>query len=444
MKNNNISPFQIGVFIACGIGIVFAVLIFSDKIKIGGKTDPAQLGGSLVMWGTLPLSGMSNVKDTVTATYKNVQLQYVQKNPATFQQELVNAIASGKGPDLITITPAEVIQNKDRLTVVPFASLPQSLFASTFIDQGLLFLNQEGTLAFPFVVDPLVMYYNQDMLTSSFTVSPPKTWDDIVAFVNKVTQKDDGGALLTQAVAMGTYQNITHAKELLLTLMFQAGNPVVTWGPVEKKYISVFSRNDSTGGPSAASALRFYTDFAKSTNTDRYSWNNELPNDKNQFIAGKLAIYFGFASEIESIRQKNPNLNFNVTMMPQRSTGNRKATYGNLHAVAVLKSSKNTSLALTVAQTIVKTESVTAYLADQLFSAPARRDMLTPKNDDALQTMVYNSAIISQGFLDPDAMASDEFFKRFVTQVNSGLTTPDTIVSTGDSFIRDLLEKNQD
>lgn len=442
MDIKKISPFQIGVFIACGIGILFGVLIFSNKIKIGKSKTPVEIGGTVTMWGTLPFDAMQSVTEGVTQVYKNVRVNYTQKDPKTFQSDLTNALASGKGPDIITLTPDGVIQNKDRILAIPFASLSETTFRTTFTDQGSLFLTNEGAIAFPFIVDPLVMYYNRDMLTSSFTVDAPKTWDDIIALNKKITQKDDTGKLITQTVALGTYTNITHAREMIQTFLFQAGNKIIVWNDTQKKYQSAFYES-SNGESSAVNAFRSYTNFANSLDTDRYSWNSELPNDKNQFIAGKLAIYFGFASEMQSLRNKNPNLNFAVTMMPQRANIQRKATYGAITGIAVMKSSKNTSLAITVAQTMVGKDVLTNYIKEHPEVAPARRDMLGTQNDNALQTMIYNSAIISQSFLDPDASATSDFFKKFIGQINAGIVMPETVVTAGNSLMNSILEKIQ-
>jgi hypothetical protein len=69
--------------------------------------------------------------------------------------------------------------------------------------------------------------------------------------------------------------------------------------------------------------------------------------------------------------------------------------------------------------------------------------MLGIQNDNALQTMIYNSAIISQSFLDPDASATSEFFKKFVGQVNAGVAIPETVITAGNSVLNSILEKVQ-
>jgi ABC-type glycerol-3-phosphate transport system substrate-binding protein len=122
-NSKGLSMFQIGIFIACAAGIVFAILIFSGKIPLGETKTTQTLKGSVVIWGTLPGDSVRAMTDQIRQTYKEVNFSYSQKKPETFQLDLVNALASGVGPDLVFISPAEVIQNKDRLLEIPYASL---------------------------------------------------------------------------------------------------------------------------------------------------------------------------------------------------------------------------------------------------------------------------------------------------------------------------------
>lgn len=437
------SMFQIGVLIACVVGIVFAILIFSGKIPLGETTTKQTLTGNVAIWGTLPGDSVRAMTDKLRQTYKDVNFSYNQKKSETFQTDLVNALASGVGPDLVIISPADVIQNKDRIFEIPYTSLPQASFQNTFIDQGNLYLTSTGVLALPFVVDPLVMFYNKDILAASFTVNPPKTWDELIALNKKVTVKDDAGKLVTQTVALGTFDNITHAKEIISALIFQTGNKIVAWDPYTKKYISKFAQADSTGNSGVVNALSFYTAFSNVNDAERYSWNESLPKDKDQFIAGKLATYFGYASELEGIRQKNPNLNFEVSVFPQRSQGTLKATYGKMAAIAVMKVSKNTSLALTMAQQLTAKDAVTTYLAYEQTAIPARRDMVTIDSEDAHKTLFNKSAIIAQGLLDPDQLQTTALFKKFIDQLNAGIGQAAAILSPGDSLLSGILQKAQ-
>lgn len=438
----NISPFQLIIMIVCGVAAVFALLIFSGKLPIGQQAAK-KIQGNITIWGTLPYSAMNLAMGSVSGTYENVRINYEEKNRSTFQSDLVNALASGTGPDLVLINQTDIVTNEDRFFVTPFTSLPEQTYRSLFVDQASSYITPTGVIAFPLVIDPMVMFYNRDMLTSAFSVAIPKTWSDIIGLIPRITQKDDGGILQTQTVALGTFDNISYPKEIISLLGFQTGNPIVQFDVAQQSYISTVKFPSASTAYPIADAFDFFTSFSNPLNQDRYSWNTSLPKDQNQFIAGKLAIYFGYASEIDTIRKKNPNLNFGIDMMPQRTGSPTKITYGSMTGIAIMKMSKNPTLALMIAQLIADKKSVQAILDTYPRLAPARRDMLSGKESDALSSVIYNSAIISRGFLDPDTVQTNTWFKKYITDISSGIGTGASLLESKDATLSGILSQVQ-
>lgn len=438
----NISPLQIGVFAACIVGVVLAVLIFSDKIKIGGNAAE-KISGTVTMWGTLPASAMRASFEVIAQTYKDVRVDYTQKNQATFQSELVEALASGVGPDLITVDPGNILVNQARLFPIPYASLPQSSFLATFVDESAQFMTPTGIVALPMTIDPLIMYYNRDMLSSSFTLNPPATWDEVVELNKVVTKRDEIGKLSTETVALGTFDNIKNAKDIISLFFLQFGNKIVSYDENQKQYISRLGDSTLQGGLVAMKAIDFYTKFADPLENDHYSWSTNLPMDRDQFIAGKLALYFGYASEITEIRRKNPNLNFQVALMPQLANSPTKVTYGAINGIAAIKMSKNLSLAMIVMQELVKKPAVEAYLAVDPTRIPVRRDMLINMPDDLMKSLFMKSVIISQTWLDPNPVQTAVLFRKYISDINAGLIDTQSAISAMDSSLNVLLEKIQ-
>jgi multiple sugar transport system substrate-binding protein len=441
MKNT--SPLQIGIYVACGIGIVLAVAIFSGKLPIGKAKDEG-LKGTVVMWGTLPSQVVREYAAASLEQTPDVRVTYIQKDSSNFQSDLVNALASGAGPDLVVVSPADVIVNKDRLLAIPFTSLPLQTFKDTFVDQASLFVRADGILALPMFIDPLVMYYNRDLLTSSFAVKPPATWDDVVALNKQLTRKDDAGALSVETVAMGTFDNILHAKEILTMITLQAGGTIIGFDENSKKYISTLSYASRDTGNPFSTALALYSSFSNSNDSDHYSWNASLPLDSNQFIAGKLALYFGYGSELTNIRKKNPNLNFDVAMVPQSARRPTKVVYGKMMGIAVTKMSKQIPLSVTVANALTQKSALNLYLKSDASLAPARKDMLSEiPNEDAIRSLIYKSAIISKSFLDPEYTQTALLFKRVIDQINSGVANPDSSVMAAEALMKNILDKVQ-
>jgi multiple sugar transport system substrate-binding protein len=322
--------------------------------------------------------------------------------------------------------------------------LPLQTFQSTFVDQAQAFTNEQGVLALPMFVDPVVMYYNRDILTSSFAVKPPETWDEVLALTKQVTKRDEAGALDVSTIAMGSFDNITHAKELIALLVFQLKGSFVGYDKDKKAYFSSFASGATqrTEAP-AATAFKFYTGFVKSS-SDQYTWSPSMPNDRTQFVSGKLALYFGTASEMVTLRKMNPNLNFGVAVVPQSAVQNTKVTYGNLIGVAVTKMSKQQTAALVVANQFVQKASIDTLLTLNPGYAPARREMLGQSSaDDPLKTVVYRSAIISKSLLDPEPVQTVKILKQLVDRVNAGTLAPEGVPNAGDALFREVLSAAQ-
>jgi hypothetical protein len=122
-------------------------------------------------------------------------------------------------------------------------------------------------------------------------------------------------------------------KEILATLFFQSGNNITERSPVTGEVSAVIDKDlekefeDASGTPTE-SVLDFYTSFANPSKS-LYSWNRSLPNSENAFLNGDLAFYFGYASEIKRIQDKNPNLNFDVDSNTTGRWGSSKCVWKN-------------------------------------------------------------------------------------------------------------------
>ena len=161
-----------------------------------------------------------------------------------------------------------------------------------------------------------------------------------------------------------------------------------------------------------------YTDFAAPHKTV-YSWNRSRPFSEDAFLAQDLAVHFGFASEIEALRRKNPNLDFDVAMMPQIRDFSFKSTLAHMTALSVLKTSQNPALAEAVARVLVSPE-MAAFFSEESGFPPVRRDLLGKKPSNAAQSVFYDSAIISTGWLDPEPQKTGKIFQNAVEAVLSG------------------------
>lgn len=395
-----ISVFQIVVLAIFAIAIVAGVIVLSlTKSNSGGANNVP-----IVIWGTLSEASFKYAIADITQGNSGLKITYVEKQPATFDRELIEALASGVGPDAILLPQNLILRYQDKILPLPYSSISLPTFKNTFIQEGELFLNTVGIIALPFYIDPLVMYWNRDLLNNAGLPLPPKTWDEFITLAPKLTVQDKSLNILKSAVSLGEFRNITNAKEIISALFLQTGNPISG------------ALTPATLG--SIGAVNFYTDFANPVKPD-YSWNRALPSSQSMFAAGDLVFYFGFASEASKIRDKNPNLDFDVTYFPQPKGAPVAVTFGNMQGLAVLKSSPNASAAFADIIAITGTGPLTRLSANTGLP-PVRRSMLSANPSDPYQSVFYNSAIEARAWLDPNPALSGPIFQNMIESVTGG------------------------
>ena len=314
-----LSVFQTILLAAFGALAVAGVLIFA--LVVGGNTGNSI--GPITIWGTLEEGAFRAVIRQISENDDRLtQVTYIQKDEVGYASELTEALASGTGPDLFLLRQDYAVRDAGKVFPIPFDRFPETQFRNTFIEAADPYIGSEGILAIPLLADPLVLYWNKDMLSTAGYANPPRYWDEVNGMAQKITKRDDAGQLLKSAVSFGEYRNVTHAKDILATLMLQAGSSITAKDSTGRLRPALAARAGDRL-QAAESALRFYTEFSNPSKKS-YSWNRSLPLSLSYFLSGDLGVYFGFASEIYNIISTN-NLNVNgraATHIEAQSTGN--------------------------------------------------------------------------------------------------------------------------
>lgn len=406
------SNFKIAVLAIFSVSIVASVVMFALL-----KSPSSTSASDLLVWGTVP-------KEVFNEAYKNSSLQgnksikanYIEKDLSDFEQDFVEALAEGVGPDIVLLREDSIYQNLNKLLVIPYKNFTVRDFKDKFIEEGELFLAGDGVVAVPFMVDPLVMYWNRDIFSNNVISQPPKYWDEIYSIINKVTKKDNNANILQATVALGEWRNIVNAKEILSMLLLQAGTPITDYQ--DQKIVSVLNLPFGYPLPPSQSAVNFYIQFSNPTGAT-YTWNRSLPSSLNMFLSGDLAIYIGFASEIFGIQQKNSNLNFDVTYVPQIRDAPKKVVFGRMHAFSIVKQSKQVGGAFAVIDALTQPAPIKSIEAFTNLP-PVRRDLLADKPTDAFRTVFYDSALISRSWIDPEPQESSNTFRDMIESITGG------------------------
>ena len=439
-RSNTFQIVIIGIFVAL---VILGFLAFSGHLPLPTGSQDVNYG-TVTLWGTLPKAAVDKVIGDNLSTDTHIKITYVEKSQATFNSDFIEALASGNGPDLILLSQDNILRNLDKISLIPYTTLSERDFMNTFLPEAQMFLQPQGIAAMPITIDPIVMYWNRDIFSNALVVTPPSLWTQFYDLVPKITVHDSSGNITQSLVSFGEYRNVSNAKEIVSLLLMQAGSPIVLNQNGSLSADLVVAGSAGAQDP-VTSALRFFTEFSKPDQA-AYSWNRALPLSRTMFESGNLAIYFGYASEYQSIMAKNPHLNFDVALVPQATqTGQTpgqsltKLTFGRVEGAAIVKASKNQQGALYAAMAL-SGKNVVADMSTTLGLPPVRSDLITTPPQDPVQTIFYNSAIISRGWYDPSPDDTDALFTSMFDGLSSGNTLLSNAIATAQTGLGKLLE----
>ncbi|MDR3559446.1 MAG: extracellular solute-binding protein, partial [Candidatus Pacebacteria bacterium] len=326
------------------IKIISALLLIGGLLLVSGCGCKQKTGAnykvSLEVWGILDDSAaFQSIFDNFKKIDPNVSsITYKKFDSATYRQELINALASGQGPDIFVINNTWLPSFEDKLVAAP-ANNPQVLslkkFQDNFVDVTAAdFVDKNQIYPTPLYVDSLALYYNKDLLNQAGITAPPATWGDFESDVQKMTQIDSFGNITQSGAAAGTAYNINRSTDILNLLMMQEGTQMVDSNnqPIFDSYIT---EPDGQNVSPAQSALDFYTQFSTAGSL-YYTWNPILHYSIDAFSEGTTAMMINYSWQMATINSEAPKLNYGVAPIPQFQNGT-KLDYASYWGYAVAK-----------------------------------------------------------------------------------------------------------
>jgi ABC-type glycerol-3-phosphate transport system substrate-binding protein len=421
------SKFQLTVILIFGAFIALGVFVFATSK--GGPSEPP-----VTVWGSLDETLFANFLKQTGVSDGDIQVTYREVSEKNFDGAFVESLASGVGPDLIILPEDKIVRHLNKLFLIPFDSYSARDFRENFIEGTEVFMGGSGVVGIPFTIDPMVMYWNRDLFSQEAIPNPPTRWSEFFALSERLTKGDSHSRITQSLASLGAYGNINHAKELLSTLIIQAGSPIVTLENGTPRVVL----SDRLGFPGTPGllALDFYTEFSNPVKAF-YSWNRALPQAQNFFLAGDLALYFAPASELSILRDKNPNLNFDVALIPQSLATNDRYTFAHMTGLSIVRNSQNIGGAFQIANQLT-TPTALQILSNLTNLPPVHRKLLAKSPSDLYQSVFYTSAIWARSFLDPNPKATDLIFEELVDSVVSGRERGASALNKADGEITNL------
>lgn len=339
------------IFIILGVLIVLGLIFFVLWAFIFNRNDNSNKEVTLTYWGVWEDAAvLQPIFDDFHRENPNIIIQYEKidvKTLGDYVKRLQTRTEEGNGPDVMRFHSSWLTQIQGILLPFPEDVVSETGLSTDYFKTVERDLKRDGAYyGLPLSIDTLALYINKDLL-NNVGAQVPTSWDELESTARELTTVD-GGKIVSSGVAMGTYDNISHASDLIALLFLQNGAEIenITEDNME----------------SAVSALQFYTRFSEGT--DLAVWDQSMENSKVAFAGGKLAMYFGYSWDIFEINNFNPNLNFEVHPVPELFGTN--STIASYWAEGVSNKSKNPEEALKFIKFLGKNETLQKIYENQM------------------------------------------------------------------------------
>lgn len=425
------------------LGAIVLILGGVVFIIFGSNPVPPPKPVTLSIWGVWDEStDFEEIIRAYQAAHPYVKINYSKKRYEEYEKLLISGWADtpSTGPDIYAIPNSWVNKYKTRYitplpssTTVAFYRTKKVLFKKEteiknitepsltasdikrdYIDVVFNDIILDGQVyALPLGVNTLAMFYNRDILNVAHLAQPPRTWNAFANAVSKIAILDEQNSVIRAATALGTYDNIPRAADIVTLLMLQNGTTMMAGN---KANFNQPSSADSTYFP-GQEALRFYTDFA-SPDKAVYTWNDQMPDALDFFAEGNLAFFFGYQYQEPEIRAKGGGVDYAIAPMPQINPEN-EINYANYWAYTVAKKTTNVNEAWDFIQYAADAKRVKTYLTKSQQTS-VLRSILTEQLADPDQSLFAQQALTATSWyhgLKP--VEAEEHFAEMIQNIVS-------------------------
>jgi ABC-type glycerol-3-phosphate transport system substrate-binding protein len=425
---------QQGIMLIGGVVLaIILVLVVILNIRPSGK---AAVAAKLSVWGIEDKKTFYGV----ASGYPYATVSYTQIDPANYDAQILSALAAGTGPDVFEIGDRSVPRWKAVITPMPAAVAAQFgplQIANTFPDVVSQDFVQNGqTYALPLSIDTLAMIYNKDMFNSAGIAIPPSTWNDFQADVAKIRSLDGSGKITQAGAALGgTETSVLHAPDIIALFMLQNGTTMVSSNLTSAQFAS------ETNGGAGLSAFNFYLQFANAA-SPYYTWNDQMGSAADNFAAGKVAVIFGYQSDLAAIQAKAPFLNIGIAPMPQPTGATIAINYPSYEGFAASKAGQSALAWNFIVYLTASDASEKMYLSATGKPPALRTEIQADANDPSLSVFAAQ-ALTARSWYEPDDAKGDSIFNTAIGSVLTGESDSRTALNRAQASIDALFQQTQ-
>lgn len=285
--------------IILGIIVVLGIIYFVYNVVLP-RFFPAKINQvKLVYWGLFEeTSVIAPIIADFEKKHPNIKIEYSRQNIEEYKDKLVVRSGNGNGPDIFRFHNTWVAQLSNLLLPLPESVISKEDLSKNYYPVIKSDLVKNGAIyGVPLQIDTLNLFINKDLFQAA-GLEAPTSWIEFVNYARQLTVKDENNNIKIAGAAMGTFNNITHAPDIISTLLVQDG---------------VNLNNISANLDGASDALNFYSSFAL---PGANVWDDTLDQSIKVFASGSLAMHFGYSRDFLTIKSINPNLSFDIHPVP--------------------------------------------------------------------------------------------------------------------------------
>jgi ABC-type glycerol-3-phosphate transport system substrate-binding protein len=410
-------------------GGLFLILTVFLLFKFFGSKKPAGVPVTLSVWGMDAPDAFKGVISGYAALRPNVTVNYIQIPAVGYDEAILKALASGKGPDVFFVNNHDIMSHSDLLAAAPVAQVSldniQAAFPQAVIQD---FVFGGRVYALPLYMDTLVLLYNKEIFDQASIATPPKTWQEVLDLVPVLRTLDPSGQITRAAIAVGgSEKSVAHGTDILNLIMLQNG---VVMSDDDGK--PSFSKSDA--GPSA---FRFYLQFADA-GSPAYTWNDSMGRSLESFASQKAAMVFAYQSDLPGIEKQSPFLDYGVVSAPQISA-DRAVNYPNYRGLGVWIGSKSSAWAWDfVLFTSTNSAAQNGYLAETGRPAALRSVIATQQKNPDLSVFA-KASLTARSWKMGDYDKIRTIFNNAIQNVQTGAKTASQALGDAEAQANQLI-----
>ncbi len=426
---------QIVIVGAGALVVVFFILLLTGIIP--GFREDVNTGNlpkiELSFWGVFDdLSVFKNAIDRYTQAHPNVRIEYTQMNEATYEKNLLDALAAGNGPDVLMFQNTWVPKHYNKIVPVPATQLSFTDFQRSYPVVATQDFTSNGAIyALPLYIDTLALLYNRDFFDRKAVALPPTTWEGFETLIPRLREVNQNTGEIVKAAAAigGSSKSVNRAFDLLSSLFLQNNTQMTD----AQFTTATFS------SPQGLQSLRYYLQFANPS-SPLYTWNDTLHYSIDNFAEGNVGMIFNYAFQVSALKKKNPFLSVVVAPLPQSDPEN-PITAANYWGLTVSNKSQNAITAWDFILSLAyNTDSAREYR--QLSGhPPALRTLISESLNDSQIGVFARQALIARSWPEVDDVAVEQSFSDMVGSVLRGQSTADAALQKAEDEVTQLMRR---